>query len=353
MPLAPQVRGMLLEEFLLQLLRTSGYIPIEASNADHTLKAGASGLEIMGRGTEHQIDAIADYRLTHPFGYRQRLLVEAKFYKDRSGIEVIRNAVGVLKDVSEFWRKGDRERFHYHYAVFSASGFTPRAEAYAFAHDVYPIPLWRSAYLRNVIHALWGIREGSLRRMRTSRPGYLKDLRAVVRSSLRNRARTSEELATILEEYAARTLFDNFLTEAQRVSGALLAVTASGFVIMLVPPGEGLATNDGVAGNIERARQGDLRIHLRTVRSGLFWFLETRAGERLFSLDIPPELFRKYERPDGQRQTWYQAKHDELRHLQVVWAPNGVDGPLRLEHFELSAQWLQEVREGLQRMHET
>lgn len=145
MPTAGQIRGMLLEEILLQLLRTSGYVPVEKAGLDSTLNDGPSGLEVHGRGTDHQIDAIADYRLTHPFGYRQRLFVEAKCSESPCGVEVIRNAIGVVKDVSEYWRNGDHERFHYHYAVFSASGFTSRAQDCALSSWVAKIVQRRSS----------------------------------------------------------------------------------------------------------------------------------------------------------------------------------------------------------------
>ncbi len=41
-----QIRGMLLEEAVLQLLRTAGYVVVEKANADPTLNDGRSGLEV-------------------------------------------------------------------------------------------------------------------------------------------------------------------------------------------------------------------------------------------------------------------------------------------------------------------
>lgn len=74
-----QLRGALLEEALLCILRSSGYQAIIGKGRDNTLKEGKSGLEVMGRGAWHQIDAIADFMLTPPFCNPQRLLIEAKF----------------------------------------------------------------------------------------------------------------------------------------------------------------------------------------------------------------------------------------------------------------------------------
>src|SRR5206468_8075613 len=95
---------MLLEEAVLFLLRVSGYRTIEQAGRDATLHDGHSGLEVRGRGSHHQIDAVADYIVPQPFANPSRLLVEAKCYPTRIvGLEVLRNSVGVLKDVSEFW----------------------------------------------------------------------------------------------------------------------------------------------------------------------------------------------------------------------------------------------------------
>jgi hypothetical protein len=95
---------MLLEEVLLHLLRGTGYRTVESAGTDPTLQDSNFGLQVRGRGSEHQIDAVADFKIPHPFSHPHRLLVEAKCYeKGRVGIEVPRNAVGVLKDVTEFW----------------------------------------------------------------------------------------------------------------------------------------------------------------------------------------------------------------------------------------------------------
>src|SRR5260221_10393306 len=102
---APQLHGVLLEEAILRLLHASGYRTVHNDGSDPTLGTCAAGLEVAGRGCHHQIDAVADFLLAHPFSHPQRLLVEAKFHNKggRVGLTVIRNALGVLKDVGEFW----------------------------------------------------------------------------------------------------------------------------------------------------------------------------------------------------------------------------------------------------------
>ena len=59
----PQVRGMLLEEVILKFLEANGYTTVANAGTDPTLRDGPAGLQVLGRGTKHQVDAIADYHL--------------------------------------------------------------------------------------------------------------------------------------------------------------------------------------------------------------------------------------------------------------------------------------------------
>src|SRR5579872_2089170 len=143
------VHGMLLEEAVLYLIRVAGYntVTYDASHPDPTLYEGKNKnnpksigiLHVRGRGEMHQIDAIADFFLNPPFSHPQRLLIEAKRYKDkdRVGLPVVRSVTGLLKDVSEAWvttgllgtqQTVSRIRYYYQAAVISTSGFTKEAE---------------------------------------------------------------------------------------------------------------------------------------------------------------------------------------------------------------------------------
>lgn len=154
------LQGMLLEEGILYLLRSSGYTTVTEPDNVTTHRAFGGALQVRGRGGDHQIDAIADFTVTPPFTNPQRLIVEAKCYARKEiGLDVVRNGVGVLKDVSEFWAAPDeasvaKRRYHYQYAIFSASEFSLPAQRYAYAHDVHLLPLRRSAFMRPVIEAV-------------------------------------------------------------------------------------------------------------------------------------------------------------------------------------------------------
>lgn len=147
-----QIRGALLEEAVLYLLKLVGYDPFDVASipAQHRshMRSGHSGLEVRGRGTWHQLDALAIWRHSPAFMYPMLLTVEAKCYSIHRpvGIEVPRNCVGVIKDISENYftlsasSSGIRApRFNYASAIFSTSGFTRGAVEYAVAHQIFLI----------------------------------------------------------------------------------------------------------------------------------------------------------------------------------------------------------------------
>ena len=141
-----QIRGMLLEEAISYLLLHAGFENVRPDSNDQTIRTGPSGLYVRGRGEDHQADALGQFMVSMPFGNPERLIVEAKCYStDKVGIDIVRNAVGVLKDIHEFFlptkkdEKPERPRYHYRYAVFSATPFTANAQRYAYAQDIYRI----------------------------------------------------------------------------------------------------------------------------------------------------------------------------------------------------------------------
>lgn len=163
-----QIRGALLEEAVLFLLGNVGYETYDlAALLPHQLqhmRAGHSGLEVRGRGTWHQLDAFAFWKHSPAFMYRLHLMVEAKCYASHRpvGLEVPRNSVGVLKDISEnyftnYTRSGDTfrgPRYNYTAAIFSTSGFTQGAVEYAVAHQVFLIQYENVPTIQPLIDAI-------------------------------------------------------------------------------------------------------------------------------------------------------------------------------------------------------
>ena len=188
-----QIRGAILEEVVLYLLRKVGYkiVRLPGDSIDSSdLKSGGSGLELQGRGTWHQIDAIAEQNHTPAFTYPLRLLVEAKFYTTQSvGIDVVRNSVGVHKDISENYFSKHRSnvgytsiRFNYQSAIFSASGYTKRAMDYAIAHQIFLIEYKKIPVMEPVIQGIRSIDDDSLTREGMDN---ISEIRAVFREMFR------------------------------------------------------------------------------------------------------------------------------------------------------------------------
>ena len=183
-------RGAILEEVVLYILSKNGYVPIFSDANDDSLKQHGGSLKVKGRGAQHQIDAIADARYSPPFCHKQRLLVEAKFLRPKVRIDVIRNAAGVLKDVCEFWvpepRPATFKRYHYMYGVFSRSDFTLPAQQYAFAHDIYLLPIKKNIFFHPIIDALerFGVKEDPNLNDEDEHVPQIKHVRGYLRSRL-------------------------------------------------------------------------------------------------------------------------------------------------------------------------
>ncbi|MFJ3793627.1 hypothetical protein [Kitasatospora sp. NPDC090091] len=140
------LRGYLLEEALAWLLRSSGYrLLVHESQDPEELVTDGNTLRVRGRGALHQVDALGEFAFTPAFSMPVRLFLEAKFNQDRCGLEIVRNAHGVLHDVNENFMthagRRPRQRYQYVYALFSTAGFTADAQKYAVAHQISLVDL--------------------------------------------------------------------------------------------------------------------------------------------------------------------------------------------------------------------
>jgi len=344
MPRLAQIRGMLLEEVLLHLLRGTGYRTVESAGTDPTLRDGHSGLEVRGRGSEHQIDAVADFKIPHPFSHPHRLLVEAKCYeKGPVGIEVPRNAVGVLKDVGEFWvtahgspagghHSSMNTRYHYQYALFSVTSYSRNVQQYAFVQDIYLIALGSSRFFQSIVGAIRAINRSDF----ASSPNdalsiELKALRQVIRQRLKR------EDISFPEDYSdtLRTKLVTLLTEAWRINYALLAVFEGGFPVFLVPASEYTLSN----------LNGVVDVRIRWDKNG--WYIYDLNERQLFSFDLPKELFNLYaSRGTLRAERALQMKEDLM---QSFYAFLTVGESVRVIGFRLDTEWIAAIRQARQR----
>lgn len=334
------IRGMLLEEAVLYLLGQAGYRTINSHIGDSTLASHSAGVAVVGRGAPHQVDAIADYLLGQPFSHPQRLLVEAKCYSNDTpiGISVVRNAVGVLKDVSEFWNTAGgahlgHKRYHYHKAIFSVSRFASDAEMYAFAQDVYLFPLSASSCFQPIIDAIFGVTRHTLQRPAWPKGARLTELRLAIRDALQNQV--GVERSVVGEEYGHE--FQSFVAAVRSLGGVLLAIVGRTFPLFLVPSSRG--TLDQLDDRVfVRVRTTTAR---RASRDGLRrqgWTLTDQNNKVLFSFDIPPTLFSMYGAAGVMtREAAALMKEEVFSELQAITFRNG---RMRLIQFELDPNWL-------------
>ena len=337
-----QIRGMLLEEAVLHLLGRSGYRTVNTSDDDPTLSKVGAGLAVRGRGGVHQIDALADFVVHHPFSNPQRLMVEAKCFDSnkRVGIDVIRNAIGVLKDTSEFWISGPnssvaRSRYHYQYAVFSASEFTTEAQRYAFAHDVYLLPLARSRFFRPILDAIRQVSPpaGAPKRAPNAvKPGQFAEARSQVRKVLAGKVADPDQLRWFTENSLAAT---PFVEACKQLDFALVAVLGGRFPVLLSP-----------SDTVKRRKLGEQTM-VRIFWNDRGWYLMDHENELLFSFDIPEDLFRLY--ADGGFIAPGPALDLKQQIMSTFQAVEVVDGLPRLLSFELDSDWIKEIRSQLNR----
>jgi hypothetical protein len=334
----PNLRGLLLEEAVLYLLSRTVYKTVFEKGTDPTLGNNSAGLTVRGRGSIHQIDAIADSLIHHPFSYPQRLLVEAKCLalKTPVGLDVVRGAVGVLKDVSEYWVKiagaVAQQRYHYQYAVFSATGYTKETQKYAFAHDIYLIPLAASQFFQPVIEAIRRVewvtpagRETDELSVRT------KVLRHYVRARLHEHILPQDPAPDNLARYLGG--LERFFIACRRVGFALLAVLGARFPVFLVP-----APHVHIQGLREQ-------YSVRIFRGGTdeTWFLRDRNTSRdLFSFELPRELFIQYAKHGMlSAQAALDLKEAALADFQAFVVRNE---RMRIIRFRLDRDWLARLR---------
>lgn len=326
-----QIRGLLLEEAMLYLLRAAGYGPVYGKGSDPTLEQEGHSLFVKGRGERHQIDAIADYRIQPPFSNPQRLLLEAKYYNGRRvGLNVIRNAVGVLNDVMQFFvaplgHTPGKLRYHYQYAVVSATMFSEPSQRYAYAHDIFLIPLGSSPYFHRLLASIRAVAEAlSDSNANNGSEDFGGALRHLIRQILTGETFDWGEADEI---YLS---LNKFTQECLGLKFGLIAMAASGFPLFLVP------TQDLSLQEL----QSVVQVRIRPSSEG--WFLTTPQGRRLFSFDLPDEMTALYaERGQLTPEAALNMKQQELYEIKAVITEGQ---SLRIVRFVLDIPWIEALR---------
>jgi hypothetical protein len=116
--------------------------------------------------------------------------VEAKARANRTGIDDIRNAVGVLTDVNQNFSRAQSignvplQKFAYRYALFSTSGFSRPATDYALAHQISLVDL-STADFADIVRLADAVSQAIWNPDLPSRAdGYIRSLRGRLRQAL-------------------------------------------------------------------------------------------------------------------------------------------------------------------------
>lgn len=340
MPRIDQTRGMIFEEVLLRLLSQSGYQVVTDVGKDKTLTQVSSGLAVRGRGGKHQIDAIADYSAQQPFSYPQRLLVEAKFYtSEKVGLPIVRNAVGVHKDVQEQWVASDgfgqiRNRYSYQYAIFSASGYTTVAEEYAYAQDVYLIQLASSLHFRPIIKAIGAIEQNDFQWA----PGQpvpldLKSFRRELRSALLYDGGFNMDLP----ERAMEKIWTLLKTVADHRNRSALGLIAGSIPVFMTS--ERPFNPRDIHGEIE------CRIYWTRSKGTYSWSIDAPSFGGHLTFDVPISLLKMYLDENGlSRERALDFKERILDGIQLFYLRNHIP---RHTILRLQPGWIDSLRREL------
>jgi hypothetical protein len=152
---ASKLKGSLLEYIVRRLLLNCGFTNVVP---DGLLIFKRSGLTMInGKGAAHDADVLMNPPIQMPFSYPSRLNFECKAYKEKSGLPIIRNALGLRYDInnfevitrqhldermnnrrSTFSAIDNRQRFNYQVGVASVEDFTRPAFEFA-ANNKIPL----------------------------------------------------------------------------------------------------------------------------------------------------------------------------------------------------------------------
>lgn len=352
------LRGYLLEEALAWLLRNTGYrLLVHKSQDPDELEMEGNTLLVQGRGTTHQVDVLGEFVLTPAFSLPIRMFIEAKFYRDdRCNLSVVRNAHGIIHDVNENFVQTSgsrpRRRYQYVYALFSASGFTEQAQAYALAQQISLVDLsgasfhWLRENIFNTAAALYEQR--NLHQVTRFPVSWMRrELRIRLGTALPadesfDQVRPPSEIMTNAPRFraAADEVLAEFTAALRVHEGAelLLGFPAAPFILTLAP--------DDPARFIKYAeRHPTHAVRLRRKGSGIHaeWEVTPWGDENAYTLSFNlPEKIESWISENAERRrkrvgtikedflsaiTVYRRRGDVMRIYQLRYEPSELHRP--------------------------
>jgi len=343
-----QVRGALLEEAILFLLEKVGYETINQNTSilDDSLRAGSSGLDVRGRGAWHQIDALASFRSSPAFMYPLRLMVEAKCYQASRpvGIEVARNSVGVLKDISENYftmhsRGGissQAPRFNYHAAIFSTSGYTSGATAYAVAHQIFLIQYENVPVIQPLIDAIMAFNDNCITNYGKR---AISEVREIYRNVLNERTYPVSTPRYVTEE-GREMIESSIIDAASSIHGSYFGMLQGRWPLHLLTSTELPAvafSSDTVQCRVTGYESGNWKFTpSNTLRESEGWF------ELQFSL--PEDIAAMVRDNFSDREAVANIKQQHFSYIDLSGIIGGIRRNIRLE---LDREWISNYLESI------
>jgi hypothetical protein len=335
-----QIRGALLEEAVLYLLHKVGYRVIyrAADSSELTgIRDGHSGLELRGRGTWHQIDALAECDVSPAFMYPLRLILEAKFYTNtKIQLGAIRSFFGVEKDISENYftkRVGGSDfserRFNYRAAMLSVYGYTSGAVEFAVAHQIFLIEYKNIPVIAPVIDAIAAFGDNCI-----TAPGKdsLAEVRAVMRNALQLRAMPLTT-PTYLTERGLLLINDVLAQSVRRIGGSYFGMLQGRWPIHFLTETEispEAAATDVIQCRLSGNDQGQWGFYPIDVQEG---------SPRWFRLQfsLPPELASRI---SARWDDPVAVATEKTRNFSFVNLSGIIGGIRRTIRLEMSREWL-------------
>jgi len=346
------LRGYILEEVLAYLISGTGYklLVHPDQDPDNLIRRG-NGLGVKGRGSDHQADVLGELLWIPAFTFPLRLFVEAKFRDGKVGIDIVSNAVGVLLDINQ---RNLIERdvgkfpryYRYEYALFSTSGFSPRAIDMATTHQISLIDLSGDEFsdlrleITRSAEALttWLDEQYNLQRAEFIRRGrFASALRNILREELRT-------WPVSVPQPQERNVPIDLLSHAIKVAGKyreLFVAMADGPFMLLLKerkPGEFI-------NYANRRRRHAVRIHWsERINQGRTWTITPSENGEAYALTfrLPDRIAEWiFARPDLSRRRALQIKETYLSDITVYRHVEGEDYLYRLEYdrYSLAKGW--------------
>jgi hypothetical protein len=224
-----------------------------------------------------------------------------------------------------------RKRYHYLYAIFSKESFSKRAQDYAYAQDIFLLPLKKNSLFRPIISAIDDISFEHF----AEKP-KLSSVRKYIRRILFSGS-IEQEMVDAERFFATIELLQPNVTHFANICRD----RGHGFITMM----DGkfpvfLASNRALD---TYQFDDDNRVRIRTRDNE--WFIESRTGGTLFTFDLPEEIFNKYQRSGIL--TRRQLLNIKVNHMSEFYVFISQNGRLNLVRFTLDQAWFEQVNEEL------